>query len=45
MPKFGALDNTIPGSHTEAEWLELLSRWNWLCFYCGEPIKKRLRRS
>lgn len=40
MPKFGALDNTIPGSHTEAEWLELLSRWNWLCFYCGEPIKR-----
>jgi len=37
---FGALDNAVVGSHTEREWLNLLAQWNWLCFYCGEPIKR-----
>lgn len=40
MPQFGALDNAVVGSHTEREWLELLAQWNWLCFYCAEPIKR-----
>jgi HNH endonuclease len=40
MPKFGALDNSIPGSHTEHEWMDLLAKWNWLCFYCAEPIRR-----
>ncbi len=37
---FGALNNEIIGSHTEQEWLDLLDAWNWLCFYCGEPIQR-----
>lgn len=37
---YGALDNTIVGSHTEQEWLDLLATWKWLCFYCGEPIQR-----
>jgi hypothetical protein len=40
MAKFGALDTTVAGSHTEREWLDLLEQWNWLCFYCAEPIKR-----
>lgn len=38
--KFGALDQSVIGSHTEREWLDLLSQWNWLCFYCGEFIQR-----
>jgi 5-methylcytosine-specific restriction endonuclease McrA len=38
--KFGALDQSVVGSHTEREWLDLLTQWNWLCFYCGEFIQR-----
>ena len=37
---YGALNQEIIGSHTELEWLDLLATWNWLCFYCGEPIQR-----
>lgn len=37
---FGALNQDIIGSHTEAEWLELLATWNWRCFYCAEPVQR-----
>ena len=37
---FGALDNTIVGSHTEREWSDLLDTWNWRCFYCAEPVQR-----
>ena len=38
--KFGALDQSVVGSHTEQEWLDLLVTWNFLCFYCGEVIRR-----
>ena len=38
--KYGALDLTVVGSHTEQEWLELLAQWNWKCFYCAEPVQR-----
>ncbi len=37
---FGALNNEIIGSHTEQEWLDLLEKWNWRCFYCAEPVQR-----
>jgi hypothetical protein len=37
---FGKLNQEIVGSHTEAEWLDLLSVWNWRCFYCAEPVQR-----
>jgi len=40
VPKFGALNQEVTGSHTEAEWLALLNQWNWLCFYCGESVRR-----
>jgi hypothetical protein len=40
MAKFGALDTTVTGSHTEREWLDLLEQWNWRCFYCAEPVQR-----
>jgi hypothetical protein len=35
---FGALNNEVAGSHTEAEWQALVEAWGWRCFYCGKPI-------
>jgi HNH endonuclease len=34
----GALNNAIIGSHTEAEWLQLVEDWGWRCFYCAKPV-------
>jgi len=36
---FGALDNSITGSHTEREWTELVLAWGSRCFYCGRPVQ------
>jgi hypothetical protein len=36
--KFGALDNSVTGSHTQEEWSELIRLWKWRCFYCARPI-------
>ena len=38
--KFGALDQSVIGNHTEREWLDLLEQWNWRCFYCAEPVQR-----
>lgn len=37
---FGAIDQSVVGTHTEQEWMDLLSMWNWRCFYCAEPVQK-----
>jgi len=38
--KFGALDQSVVGSHTESEWSALVREWKWRCFYCAKPICK-----
>jgi len=38
MPKFGALNNSIVGGHTEAEWDTCVREHGFLCFYCGRPL-------
>src|SRR5579859_3997505 len=35
---YGALDNTVHGSHTRAEFNELVATWGWRCYYCGIPV-------
>jgi len=35
---FGALNNEIIGSHTRAEFNELVATWGWRCYYCGIPV-------
>ncbi len=35
---FGALNNEIVGSHTRAEWEDLIARHGWRCVYCGIPV-------
>jgi len=37
---YGALDNTIVGSHTDTEWSALIRQWKWRCFYCARPVCK-----
>lgn len=38
MPKFGALDNSIIGDYTRAEWEQKLRDQGFNCFWCGNPI-------
>lgn len=38
MPKFGALDNTIIGSHARREFRQRLEDQGFTCFWCGSPI-------
>jgi hypothetical protein len=40
--KFGALDNTVSGSHSQREWEELVIAWGWRCFYCGKPVNENV---
>jgi len=37
---FGALNNSIVGSHTDTEWSALIRQWKWRCFYCARPVCK-----
>ena len=38
---FGALNNSIVGSHSEREWRDLVIAWGWRCFYCANPIYEK----
>lgn len=38
--KYGALNQEVIGSHTDAEWSALVREWKWRCFYCAKPICK-----
>lgn len=40
MPKFGALNQSIVGNHSDVEWSALIRQWKWRCFYCARPICK-----
>jgi hypothetical protein len=35
---FGALNNEVVGSHTQAEFEELVATWGWRCYFCGIPV-------
>lgn len=37
---YGALNNTIVGSHTRAEFTELVATWGWRCYFCGIPVRE-----
>jgi hypothetical protein len=41
LPTFGKLDQEVIGSHTNQEWIDLLTMWNWRCFYCAEPVQNK----
>lgn len=38
MPKFGALDNSIIGSHARRDFRQRLEDQGFTCFWCGSPI-------
>ena len=40
---FGALDNTVKGSHSKDDFRKVLESQGFLCFYCGIPIVKDSR--
>lgn len=37
---YGALNTAVVGSHTRAEFDELVATWGWRCYFCGIPVRE-----
>lgn len=42
---FGDLNQEIVGSHTRAEFEELVCAWGWRCWFCGIPVHECVTRA
>jgi len=40
---FGALNTAVVGSHTRAEFNELVATWGWRCYFCGIPVRECMK--